>query len=156
MPNTLTFYAPNYQSWDMKITENDGFKDFIEVANGKDTEYPAPAGWQYRSLKFPFKYNAPRKMMTMKMHEGQPLMSIEEFLEHPTIDALVTDRNVINEILYFTKPGGTEITEAEAFENSRNIDASKKPPSRRPGKRDADAAASAPPETPTKSSKSAA
>ena len=48
--------------------------------------------------------------------------------------ALVEDTNVCDSIVYYDAHG-TEIDEATAFAWSQTMDPSKKPPSKRPGKR---------------------
>lgn len=65
-------------------------------------------------------------------------MSIQEFLEHPSIEPIVTNPNMVSSIDYvLTKTGNEAIEEEEAFFNSKheNYDPSKKPRVSRPGKR---------------------
>ena len=159
MPNSLKIYADEYDGYSWTITNNDGFQDFVEASNGKGTEYNAPAGYKYKSLRFPFKWDAVYKRQRCKtMHSvglgsAGNLLDMEEWLEHPTVKAFFDGSNPrIDEIVYYDASGSKEITEEDAFAISRLMDVANKPKTVRPGKKRAEPASPAT-STATKSAK---
>ena len=70
--------------------------------------------------------------------QGGNLISLDTWIEHPQVEEILTNPDIIDEIIYFgDRFGGKEITLEEAIENSRNVDPKNKPESKLPGKRKA-------------------
>ena len=149
MPLSIAIALPTYMPWSVKYSGTDAeIKRFVEATNGKDIEFNPPPGHKYSTLKFPMYFDKARKCMTMKANQdGIPLLTLEEWFEHPMIKELVEDVNIVDEILYYKGAtfSGPTIEEDEAFLLSKSVDPSTKPASKRPGKR-----VSTPPESPVK------
>ena len=132
----MYIFAPDFDAWSFHLSQGAGCKEFVTAVNGREIDYPAPEDWEFRSLKFPFahdKYSAVMKMKTGK--DGKNLINLEPWLEHPPIKAMVENTAIIDEIIYYDKVDGNEITPEQAFANTVHMDPAKKPPSNRPGKK---------------------
>jgi hypothetical protein len=105
---------------------------------------PAPAGHghKFETLRFLFGWDKYDEYWNLKSYAGCEgnILTIEDFLEARGVKQLVEDKTVCDSIVYYDW-AGNEIDEATAFEWSKNMHPSKKPPSQRPGKR----ASSSPP-----------
>ena len=155
-PIELHLFVNNYEEWGYKcIGSEEDSKNFSNQVNGDQARYPPPPGYKYKDLMFPFKWCNYKKCMKLKKFTGVVgnVLDLEEWMEHPIVEPLITDPDVVYSIVYFNKLDGKEITEDQAFEACRSMDPSKKPPSNRPGKRPAPS--SGPPDTPSKSTKPA-
>ena len=148
MPIGINVVAPAWRTWGWCFEEDKHddpeAKKFLEVT--KQIEFSAPPDFKYPTVKYRFKWDKPIGLHQMKEHNGQNLVSVEDFFDHALIDAMMGD--TIDQIMYYDKLGGKEIMEQEAFTSSKVIDPTKKPASKRPGKRPAPAPT--PPATPSK------
>ena len=51
--NTFEVEVPVWKTWSVKV-DGPKAKEIVQMFNGVYAEYPAPAGYKYRSLEFPF------------------------------------------------------------------------------------------------------
>ena len=141
-------WCPWMWSFEIGTHESSEAINFLKVT--KEIEFAKPdADFRYPSVKYPFKWDKAQGAHAVKVHNGKPIVDIELFLEHPQISPLLDNgTGVVDQILYFDKVGGKEISEEVAIANSKDIDLDKKPAPTRPGKRKAPD--QTPPATPSK------
>ena len=136
--NSLHVVSNNWSRAKYRVVGKHGeWKLLGEISNSKDTEYPAPEDHDYPSAKFVWNWQKAYKCWEMKPNkQGGNLISLDTWIEHPQVEEILTNPDIIDEIIYFgDRFGGKEITLEEAIENSRNVDPNNKPESKLPGKR---------------------
>ena len=103
MPVGIVVIAPEWRTWGWSFEENShehpDAKKFLERT--KEIEFPAPVGFKYPSVKYPFKWDKSLGLHVMKEHEDQNLINIEDFLDHPLIEEMMGES--IDQILYYDK-----------------------------------------------------
>ena len=155
-PVGLEFKVCDYSHWQYRVEQEK--RDTPAAKRIKDAasaiEVPSPPGYKFNTVRYLFKWDKHDGYWTLKdfsTHgvEGN-IISVEEFLETKAIKDLIEDMHVCDSIVYYDAIGN-EIDEQTAFEWSKNMHPSKKPPSKRPGKRvlDPERDTSAPPATST-------
>jgi hypothetical protein len=136
----LEFKVANYESWGYRVEaskkDEPNAKRIKEAASAM--EVAAPPGYKFDTVRYLFKWDKHDGFWVLKNFSeygvSGNIISIEEFLEHKTMKALVENRDICDSIAYYD-PNGNDLDEVTAFEWSKHMDPSSKPPSKRPGKR---------------------
>jgi hypothetical protein len=146
VPVGLEFKVPKWKEWSYRVESDKkneaNAKRFKEAASSLELQAPAGHGHKFETLRFLFGWDKYDEYWNLKSYAGCEgnILTIEDFLEARGVKQLVEDKTVCDSIVYYDW-AGNEIDEATAFEWSKNMHPSKKPPSQRPGKR----ASSSPP-----------
>ena len=140
-PVGLEFRVTNFSTWMYRVEtdkkDHPNAKRIKEAASTLEVPAPQDHGHKFDTLRYLFTWDKHLQYWALKHYAGKEgnIISIEEFLEARGVKELVENKAVCDSIVYYDGVYGNEIDEATAFEWSKTMHPSKKPPSQRPGKR---------------------
>ena len=140
-PVGLEFRVTNFSTWMYRVEtdkkDHPNAKRIKEAASALEVPAPEGHGHKFDTLRYLFSWDKHHQYWALKRYAGKEgnIISIEEFLEARGVKELVENKAVCDSIVYYDGVYGNEIDESTAFEWSKTMHPSKKPPSQRPGKR---------------------